>query len=78
MELVALDNVPAVVANVPVVGKVTLVAAVVVKVNAKLPAVVKLFAKDKLPAKLIVLSASLTLTDKVLAAVKLALLVIPK
>jgi len=47
-------SVPARVANVPVVGSVTFVKAVVVKVVAKAPEVVKLPAVDKLPPKVIV------------------------
>lgn len=42
---------PAKVANVPVVGSVTFVVAVVVSVSAKLPEVVKLLANDRLPER---------------------------
>ena len=47
-------SVPAKVANVPVVGSVTFVAAVEVRVVAKAPEVVKLLAVDILPPKVIV------------------------
>jgi hypothetical protein len=47
-------SVPARVAKVPVVGKVTFVKAVEVRVVAKAPEVVKLLAVDKLPPRVIV------------------------
>ena len=62
-------------ARVPVVGNVTLVAAVVVRVSAKLPEVVRLFARLRFPASVIDLLASLTLMLNVLRAVRSAELV---
>jgi hypothetical protein len=53
-------SVPANVARTPVIGSVTEVAAVVVKVNAKLPEVVKLFAVEMLPASVMVRPVLLT------------------
>ena len=53
-------SVPANVARVPVVGSVTLVAAVEVSVRAKLPEVVKLFAVETLPPRVIVRPVLLT------------------
>lgn len=55
--------------RVPVVGRVTLVAAVVVKVKAKFPEVVRLFAISILPASLIVLAALTTSKVKFLLPV---------